>query len=275
MNIAILGSGMAGLLAAKAVEEIGNNEFVIFSDKIESPPGDGLHYLHDGCGIQGIDSFEIRNFVGPEKLTEGICREELVKMYSRKMGIESNVNSISRLPICLKDFEIGCDMNQAYERLFCKYEGNIFLREVDKVQIFQICKEFDLVISTIPQNILSDFPDKYKTSEVYVTEQYLGRDSLSMKNIVEYNLDEDTSWSRTSTIRGNYHRGKNYTEWSEKPFCDKEDYFVLKKIVTNHDYFIIPQIHKLQFIGRLGTWNKSTLAHEAYYRTRKMLKRYV
>lgn len=100
MKVAVLGAGISGLLAAKALNELGI-DFVVF-DRTGVPVGysfQGLHYLHNDCGL-GVERRTIYNhIIGGEDSPE--------EAYARRFGRNADdPGSIRDLPAFNKGYDI-------------------------------------------------------------------------------------------------------------------------------------------------------------------------
>src|SRR5690606_10939543 len=120
MRVAILGAGMAGLLAAKALAE-NDVEYTLFDKNPREGASNnpGLHYLHDSCGLPLEPKIVFNYIIG--------CKEgELPhEQYSRKLGTPLN-NSLVNLPA----YNIVYNFQDAYDILLHRYGKNIQYLEI-------------------------------------------------------------------------------------------------------------------------------------------------
>lgn len=262
-TVAILGTGMAGLLAGKAVLELGMQP-VLFDMDYSKKTLKGLHYLHHHCNME-LPLIHINNYI----IDDGAYPEMSIgERYCQKVFGEVNETARNNSITTLQPSETVYCMQTAYNTLYEAMQQHFHYEEVKVTKDFamQCAEEFDAVVSTIPLNIL--FPDaKCKSEQVWCSQNFpktLVNHELS-QNCVVYNVNEDESWYRASRVAGT-----TWTEFVEKP----EDVacFPVNKIVTE-DISLEDVFEQTGIIlgGRYGAWNRKELAHDIYYRVLKFL----
>lgn len=246
MRVAILGAGVAGLMSAQALTDLGIDHDLYDREIPTIAKAKGLHYLHDNCGLP-LRWITVHNYViGVE---EGAIPSE---QYSRKVGNSKN-NSLVNLPA----FNIGYDFRQAFNLLVEAHSSKVIEKDVDKSFVDKVLDEgiYDYVISTIPLYILFPEADCRKTDRRVKKGRPDGLENLVglNDNQVIYNIDDNDNWYRYSNVLGN--------EWTE--VIEGGD-FTIPKIFTTD--FESPD-ERIILQGRYGKWDRKFLAHDAYYET--------
>jgi len=247
ISVAVLGSGMTGLLAAKACDDIGVRMLEIFDFQRQNPRA-GLHYLHDNCGMKLREGYVFNYVMG---LEPGI---DPYRAYSEKVyGNQApENNSLKNLPC----FSRVYSMFEAYGRLTTFFRWSMItglsLDDIDYDEIADICRSYDLVISAIPASKV--FPEGAFPSEKVGIEKGLPLNLVSRElpdNFVVYNIDKNEDWYRASKVFG-----MAYTEVIGEG--DFQVTKVLDGVYENPYPNLLP-------VGRNGAWKKGLLAHEVYY----------
>lgn len=270
MSVCVIGCGMSGLLAAKAVKDFDPNIYLMILDKSENAISQqkGLHYLHDNCGLE-LKPYTVKNFVNVP--TDSVESNNV--LYSKKVWGSDNVlnNSLVNLPAKVEIY----NFKEAFDILtkqFSKYvvECNFNLGMIKKLQ-----SEYDMIISTIPMPIL--FPHISYGSEIVYIVDSLPLDMYEIKDFeVHYNLFPDVPWYRVSKIFG-----QEYTEIVGNFPRDNEFHFYknftpVKKIITQTEYDVkeVLQKYGILLAGRWGCWNRKKLVHHVYSDVLDALKIY-
>lgn len=244
----ILGAGIAGLLAAKAVEDSGA-EAVLYDKNQGVSTVLGLHYLHKDCGIEDLEKVILYNLVLHDENDEAPPYVQ----YSNKTAVPID-NSVKDLPLKVEAF----NMQDAYMRLTERFQHQIVKRDVDRAFVDDLLLDGNKVISSIPLPILVKNGD-YKSKIVFAHEgkpHALGLASIR-HNIVVYNTDRKYPWYRYSRVNG--------YEWTETLLNGQ---FKIKKVMGCN----VKSFNKnLLLVGRYGKWQRGVLAHEAYYDTKEAI----
>jgi hypothetical protein len=262
MQVAILGCGPAGLLAAHAVAEAGH-EPIILSRKVKSPIF-GAQYLHRH--IRGL------NLPAPEHQIDVIkagCRE----------GYAENVYGTPDAPVSWDKFDGGVvpgwNMQKAYDNLWGIYDGITHDVNLDAELLHQLSTNYPIIYSTIPADMICAKPDEHKfySQGIYVVhgpgvhliEGVNDGDIMYYNGYTpdgRYGNIAGFSWYRFSQIN-------KYQSWEyrERPAGDQIgwDHLTLsegrKPISTSCGCW--PRMIK---VGRFGAWDKQILTHHVYER---------
>ena len=238
MKIAILGGGMSGMLAAKALWDNGIQDFNILTNSFSEPKG--YMYLHNNCGMQ-LDGRTIKvNQLGEEEA------------YRKKLGYDTSVDASWKSDL-EEYYSYGYNPYQAYEFLLWHFKDKAVDSEIRTQDIKRIKGEYDYIISTIPLPIL--YPDaQYYSSEIILEE--FDTSKPYQKAYVYYDGIE-----QSDSIRfGIGFWGKGFAEYPVNQKVDGAVRVIKPIIATN-----VPKDNQIVLAGRTGQWNKSVLAHNAYY----------
>lgn len=247
-RIAILGAGISGLLAARALEVIGFNDFKIFDRDVDAHRMKGVHYLHDGCGL-GLLPVTLYNVV--------MCNDQLsipADLYAYKIFGDNPppTNSMQKLKV----YESIYDMRDAHAMLFDHYANKIFERSIDRKELENLSKEYDYVISTLPSNKFFEgsFPVEMVWMKNGLPEAAYKLDKLGLfSHFTLYNVNRNVDWYRASMVMG-----VSCTEL--KHGGD----FQIPKIKDGEFTNDLPNVI---LAGRYARWERGYLAHQVYYDT--------
>ena len=146
---------MAGLLAAKALDFLGIKDFMLYDRTCGIQKLNGLHYLHDSCGLH-LPKHIVHNFVLPCKSTTNLASE-----YARKIFGDNPppTNSMQNL----NAYETVYDMRTAYALLHSQYRSRINCIELSRGYVEKLSQTCDYIVSTIPSKVLfkGDYPMEY------------------------------------------------------------------------------------------------------------------
>lgn len=259
MNVAVLGCGPSGLLAAHAAREAGC-AVTVFSMKQKSEILGG-QYLHvEVPGITGkpdtVTYIKIGNAEG----------------YSQKVYGKPDVP-------CFR-FPAGeypaWSMTEAYDNLWGCWESIIKDQAVWPEDIGMFCEQFDLVLCTLPREKMCYRSDHRFESQEIILDQKESFLNPVVANVVLYSGRPQDVWYRTSNLFG--HRT---TEWSPVNMTPAQsiDFGVdletgdcvrgIKPLRTDcdchdeHDNF-----HRL---GRFGVWKHGTLVSDSLEATQTIV----
>lgn len=245
--IAILGSGLSGLLSAKALDEA-NRDFEILSKKVEPSKPMGFVLLHDNCWMNLSDSI-IK-----------IVQDGKNSVYKTKLEYNKDISSSWKDGI--EDYYMhGYDIFEAIEILHDRYEGRIKKETISPEDVNHLNSEYEEVISTIPPDNL-DSSINLESSSIYVGGRHKNS-TMSNPLVIYHGQNSDDSVLRTSLNLW----GKNWMEYSEEP--ESMDSKKIRKPVRCNG-----KLRDLPFIltGRFGEWNKNILAHNVYYKIKGMIR---
>lgn len=252
MRVAILGCGPAGLMAAHAVVESGEEPH-IYSRKIKSPLY-GAQYLH--APIPGITDRDAH--VGVDYLLRGSVEDYRSKVYGKQW--DGNVS-----PEDLSDPHQAWDIRETYDRLWELYSGLIHDSEVQPRSIRALLDgNPDLLINSIPLAALCHQGHTFQAQEIIAAGDApklginVGRMFQCPPNTVICNGEDSPSWYRISNIFDH-----TTVEWPGGMRVPVSTAATLPK-PTKHNCDCWPEVFN---VGRFGSWTKGVLSHSAYFKT--------
>lgn len=247
MQVAILGCGPSGLLAAHAVALQGW-EPVIFSRKLKSQIG-GAQYVHEH--IPGVTP------QNPE------AQVTFVKEGTRE-GYAEKVYGDPSAPCSWDLWDVGerpmWSMHSMYERLWAEYADLIYDVEITPGKPFG---QFDLVISSIPaMNLCHNPAHQFRRAMVWIG-QTAARHCPD--DTIIYNGEPNIRWYRTSRLFG----FEASESMSPIPWVDPSAKTVQGFKPTENNCDCSPHIHR---VGRFGQWRKGVLVHDAFKQTVEIIE---
>lgn len=255
LRVVVLGCGPAGLVAAHAA--VCMNADVRILSKPRKSFMRGAQYLHAPIPLMGDQTpFDI-NY----QLVGGTAADYRDKVYRAARVSDEDVSVAS-----LKGIHPGWDIRSAYDDLWETYGDYVLNWEATPAALSQIIGEWspDLVISSVPANLLCDQPDRHSfhTQFIWSTDQAMHintyNDDGVGDNTVVCNAADGPSWYRSALIHG-----WGTTEWPEHrkpPLNSSKLWNVPKPVGTDCDCF---QGRVLR-VGRYGSWTKGTLVHQIF-----------
>ena len=249
VNVAILGCGPSGLIAAHAAVTKGH-DVVILSRRVRSETF-GAMYLHEP--IPGISQGK------PELMIE-------VSKTGTKWGYAENVYGNREAPVSWDKFEPGptpgWNLKSAYNELWGMYSDRIVHADLTPERVGEL--QYDRIFNTVPARaICLDWTHHFESVKIIVVHG----PSTATDNTMWYNGSDypgAPNWYRHSVING-------YESWefSERRAPLKIPTAELarglrvsagiKPISTDCDCH--PRVFRL---GRFGRWNKNVFTHHAY-----------
>lgn len=258
-NVAILGCGPAGLMAAQAAEACGYQP-IIFSNPVQSVLG-GAQFLH--MPIPGVNDDPPDAFVRYQVLGNA-------EDYQRKVYGDTAVPFVSMASVWEGKEQPAWNLIKTYKRLWNKFSDRIHPTNIDVPFVDGLLKNdmFSHFFSTVPLIVicaaragLVNQVHNFQSQEVLIhTEPYI--EDIE-DNTVIYNGDPSRSWYRASRIFG-----VDGCEWSTLGTPP-----IVRPLITDHKPIHTtcdcwPELHRL---GRRGTWRKGVLTHDAYLGAVKVL----
>lgn len=269
-RIAVLGCGPSGLLAAHAAKKLGQDVTVLSIP--DRSPILGGQYLHvEVPGITGEPNTVTYIKIGD---TQG---------YSSKVYGEPDVP-------CFR-FPAGeypaWSLTEAYGNLWEIWKDQIVGVAVNPDDIETLCGEYDLVLSTIPRDILCYREDHAFMKQSIRVAQGGSLLSPHVENVVLYSGRPRDSWYRTSNLFGHH-----TTEWSNAGIeLSNVELFDLFDMPPNedeahqeialmagfkplkHDCNCHEEFENLEWLGRFGQWSHGVLVSDAFEQAQAAIKK--
>lgn len=270
----VLGSGMAGLMAAWAVKNATGQSPLIYTDRIPKRihPSEvyGVHVLHDNCGLN-IPEMVTRNFVvygndiqpieslsAPERLGANAIYAE--KLY----GDENMTTSVMSAKNEIHGYNYFAAYDLLVNKSFMYHSRPVSVRE----QFFlELCDEGALVISSIPRYCITPTWVKHNSVEVTVSQhppigfEWNTEILKTAEHFIVYNADPDAAWARTSRLVIHRYGDVWNTEYVSAVEAPRRNVSRVRKVV-DCDPYDFPDNALL--VGRTGRWAKGYLASDAY-----------
>lgn len=237
-QVAIIGCGPAGLLAAHAAVVAGHTP-VVYSHTTQPSPMAGGVYLH--APVPGITDRRADGLVQFIKLGPG-------SGYAAK--VYGDPHAQTSWGVFTPGARPAWALQPAYEALWRLYGGSVRRLWATPDVAAQLAHDYPLVFSSAPLEALCTGGHKFPSRPVW----YVDRAPAWVKdNQMVYNGEEDIPWFRASRVFGHavmeFSREVRYGQ--PRVGCK-----VLKTDCTCH-----PTIVR---IGRWGTWQPGQLLHHAY-----------
>lgn len=251
MEVAVLGCGPAGMMAAHACARAGV-DFTIISNKARSKIG-GAQYLHKA--IPGA------TFTQPDGVVN-FYRQGHPQVYASK------VYGDPCAPTSWDSFDPGAhdiwNMQRAYETLWAVYHTEIHNQVItEESQVRSLLDRYDMILSTIPRIILCQSGHHtFTKQDVWID---VDPGSQIDEDSIIYNGQRNVPWYRASNIFG-----VSSVEYGENPGPSEAVVRVQKPLVSDCDCWVGTD----QFVplGRYGMWQKGILIHDAFDMARDILR---
>ena len=252
-KVLVLGGGPSGLLAAWGAMCAGHEPEIIDRNPLSAEKWQpkGAFFLHDDCRLPLRETKVQIIPVGTKKPID------LVAAYRKKVyGGENSGLTVSIPPGKLN--VVAYDGGQAVRML-----GDILWPHMKQAEIgswdvvLGLCHDCEWVINTIPLNyLLPGFKSVYsavRTGEAPEHESYM-----------LYNANPVVPWYRASAVFGKF--ALEYIPGYEHT-CDGEENWVGVTKVLPSSEAMPEKPMNLLLTGRYGAWDKSKMAHSAFYDT--------
>lgn len=237
-EVAIIGCGPAGLLAAHAVTQVGHKP-VLFSDRARPSPVHGGVYLHRA--IPGIHKQDARPDGWVMFQKQGTAEGYATKVYGHPQAPTSWLRlRAGRHP--------AWALAPAYEQLWGAYGAAVQTLVIEQHLASLLADMYPLVLSSAPLHRLCEEDHQFPERHVWYQDSapaWVG------ENVMVYNGHERIAWFRASCVFG--HR---LTEYPWEVAGARVGRKVLATDCTCH-----PNIVR---IGRWGEWRPGVLLHHAY-----------
>lgn len=250
MDVAVLGCGPAGLMAAHAAT-IEGHEVSIFSIRQKSQLG-GAQYLHRH--IEGITEEDPELGIRYAKFGDA-------ETYTRKVyGFTEDSSSFDKTP----EGWIGAwNLSRAYDRLWGIYKDRIHHEQLHGEKVGQISPSFELVISSVPAPAVC-----YNSAHSFNRQGiYLVSAADVEPNTVLYSGRMSEPWYRQSNIEGaawtEYSTASMNRDWLNAAGFGNG---MIRKGIkpTGHNCDCHPWLLR---VGRFGEWKRGVLTHHAFEKT--------
>lgn len=243
-DIAVLGCGPSGLMAAHAASQMGAN-VTVYSRKRQSEMF-GAQYLHEH--IPGVAELS-----APRRITYELVGT--ADAYRRKVYGPDWNGDVS--PEEYTHPHLAYDIRQAYNELWRRYKGIVVDTEITPMWIKAI--KADYVFNTIPLNQLCDGGHSFQFASIWAMGDAPARGQhvpFDIKpNSVMCNGEDSPSWYRVSNIFDH-----KTVEWPAAIHPPLPVAAVVKPLSNNCSCW--PNVIRL---GRYGAWRKGLLTHDSYF----------
>lgn len=258
--VTVIGAGPSGLMCAHAATQFGYDIRILDKNPDRSRRNSGVYYLHSDCDLL-LDEITIKQTVLGAK---GKTREEIATQYGIKVYGEE-VPKVSILEALDTPVIKGYNAGQAIDRLWDLYGHNVIEREIAGLDdLYELKNDVRVayVISTIPiQTFFPTLNFPYKKAWMKV-----GKSPLN-ESFIFYNLNKYVDWYRCSALLGTFVQEFGH----DVPMRQCEDHEA-REVIKVIDGDRPPEIDRVLFVGRFGSWNKRSLTHSVYYETLEWLK---
>lgn len=251
-NVAVLGCGPTGLLVAYAVEDAGHVAHIISKKTKSAIPGS--QHLHGP--VPGLTSVYPEGTIQFVRL--GTARGYAEKVYGDPERETGWVNYLQVYP--------SWNVIKAYDRLWEQFEDSVSDQEVTLSLIPDLIAEYDLVISTLPAQVLCKHDLHSFTGAPYYIEKLPTPPADEEHEIVVYNGMLTDPWYRWSILGGLCSR--EFTNIPDNGYLEGSLWTRGYKAVEN-DCTCWPEIPRC---GRWAEWRHGVTMFKAYEKATRLMK---
>lgn len=291
-EVAILGSGPAGLFAALAAEQSGLKP-VIFSEGQKSEMF-GAMYLHRA--IPGLSDPVTPDF-DINIIKNGTSEGYAYNVYG------SQTHSCSWDSIG-ESIAPAWDLKAHYDLLWDRYEKSIRRHKISPLNVGSICNNYRLVLCSIPAPAICDRAHRFEAQDIWIIHGRgdhllpgINDDNMMYYNgvpwdgsfqVISNDIKSDDEHGHGATfMRGHewyrFSQINKYQAWeySRKPDWQWEE----EEGITGYDRHMSEgqkplwtscncwmEYKSFNRIGRFGTWQKGVLTHHAYEQTLELCR---
>ena len=259
MEVAILGAGPSGMMAAHAVRMLGGQVVIFDRDPDQTRRSSGVYFLHSACDLT-LTPVTVRHRVTGAM---GLTVEEVARRYSAKVYGPGNSPKTSVVSALATPEVVAYNAEEALAQLWQAYGDRVQRWAISGlVDVLRLRDEVGLVVSTIPAPTL--FPRvEYASVQCSVVVRQVERE----KPWVEYNIEEGVSWYRRASLFG--------TETTEYGVGQRAvvGMGAVERVVTKVvGRGPLPPIEGLLLTGRYGAWDKWFLTDRVYQHVREWVQ---
>lgn len=254
MNVVVLGSGPAGLVAAEAAAALGHKVAILSQTNDPSPIG-GAQYLHKP--IPGINSKK------PDYSIEMFKMGDASGYASKIYGDPERATSWDRYP---EGSYPAWDMRATYSRLYRKWRPSVTAGTVRVETIPGLMERFGLIVSSVPKMTLCSRGHSFQSQPIYIVNR---KNPLTEgMHYITYNGYPGNPWSRVSVFDGlmSY---EYPSQPSELELCHKEAMALRKAVGNDCD---CPEEFGILTVGRYGRWQAGVLVADVYEEVQNALQ---
>ena len=255
-EVAILGAGPSGMMAAHAVSQNGFRPIIFDRDPDKTRRNSGIYYLHSNCGLALESTTMQQRVLGAENLNN----EEFIEAYRAKVYGDRQVSSKSIIEARFEDEVEIFNASEALNHLWDMYGGQVHtIFAIENIEDVEgLHEKYPHMISTIPASVL--FPDiTYDFKWAYIDAGEAPEEDC----FVYYNVGSAIPWYRCSAVFGAFAAEYAFEVETERPLKK-----VTKVIGKSQD---LPYYDWLICTGRYGAWDKGFLTDTVYWHVQQEL----